>query len=242
LVGIERLVTGRNMTVVGTRAMEYRWLLPSALSGEPDVGGPVRRSTRDWIVDATAFLIGLASTFLLTLDLLSGRPEVVPGFAGSPAWMVWLDLVVAVALAAGLWWRRRWPVELAYAAAVLCLFTLAGSLTVLMLLFTVVVHRRFAVAIVPVALTVATSSVFYVIRPEGDTSFGESVAQTGVGIVIVLLWGMVVRARRQLVVSPSSSCGSRRPGCWSATGSPERCTMCWRTGSRWSACTPAPWR
>jgi signal transduction histidine kinase len=45
------------------------------------------------------------------------------------------------------------------------------------------------------------NAVFALLRPEQGTSFWESMAWTAAFTAIVLLWGMVIRARRQLVVS-----------------------------------------
>src|SRR4051812_28936506 len=68
-------------------------------------------------------------------------------------------------------------------------------------MFTVTVHRRFAVAAPIVAALLAANLIFTAVRPEQGTGYLESVLfGTGVA-VIVMLWGMVVRARRQLVVS-----------------------------------------
>jgi signal transduction histidine kinase len=63
------------------------------------------------------------------------------------------------------------------------------------------VHRRFAVTAIVGAASLLAGAAFPVIRPERGTGFWESVAWSTAFVLIVLLWGMVVRARRQLVVS-----------------------------------------
>src|SRR4051794_5578104 len=186
---------------MGTLTPEYRWLLPSALTVEPDAVRPMRRSTRDWVVDSLCFVLGLGFTVLATIDLIDGELHIVRDFIGSAAWVVWLDTVVSVALAAGLWWRRRFPVQLALIAVAIGTFSLASAASQLILMFTVTVHRRSAVAAPIVAPLLAANLIFTAVRPEQGTGYLESVL-FGTGVtVIVMLWGMVVRARRQLVVS-----------------------------------------
>jgi len=77
----------------------------------------------------------------------------------------------------------------------------ASALSLLILFFTVAVHRRFAVVAAVALLSLPANVVFTLVRPERDTGFWESMAWSVVFLVIVMLWGMVVRARRQLVVS-----------------------------------------
>lgn len=189
------------MAGVGTLTTEYRWLLPAALVADPDEERPVRRSTRDWVVDTICFVLGYGFTVLATIDLLQPHPTIVPQWQGTPHWLVWLDFVAGTLLAAALWWRRRWPVWLALGAQPLGLFTVSGAISGLVLLFTVAVHRRFAVTAAITAVTIATNAVFVGVRPEHNTGYWEGLIWSVVIIAIIVLWGMVVRSRRQLVVS-----------------------------------------
>jgi signal transduction histidine kinase len=202
LVAIGGSVTARNITGVGTPTTpEYRWLLPAVLTVEPDAGRPVRRSTRDWIIDALCFVLGLTFTVLATADLLGDHPTFVAGFAGAPAWLIWTDAVIGGLAAIALWWRRRWPVRLALAMTLAGIVAMTIAISMLIMMFTVAVHRRFAVAAAVAVTSLAANALFTVVRPERGTSFAESMAWTTVVVVIAMLWGMVVRARRQLVVS-----------------------------------------
>ena len=189
------------MTIVGTLTPEYRWLLPAVLTAEPDAGRPVRRSTRDWIIDAVAFLLGYGFTVWVTVDLLRAEPLALSTYRGTAHWVVWLDFAASTAVALALWWRRRWPVQIGYALLLIGLFSLAAAVSSLIVLFTVAVHRRFVVAGALAVLSLPISAAFIAIRPEKDTGFWESLAWTTVVTVIVMLCGMIVRARRQLVVS-----------------------------------------
>jgi signal transduction histidine kinase len=189
------------MTVVGTLTPEYRWLLPAVLTAEPDTDRRIRRSTRDWIIDTVAFLIGFGFAVWVTADLLRPDPVIFPGWRGTAHWFVWVDFAAGTLTTVLLWWRRRWPVQLAYALLPVGLFSVSSAVSGLILVFTVVVHRRFAVAGPLTALSVLFSAFFIVLRPEHGTGFWQGLLWATVLTVIVMLCGMVVRARRQLVVS-----------------------------------------
>ena len=201
MVGIGAVVTARNIGSVGTLATryssEYSWLLPSMLT---DTGRPGRRSTRDWVIDSLCFTIGFGFTILITAGLVHGTGLSI-GWANTPTWLIWVDFAAGTLAAAALWWRRRWPVQLVLATMPLGLFSVASALSLLILFFTVAVHRRFAVVAAVALLSLPANVVFTLVRPERDTGFWESMAWSVVFLVIVMLWGMVVRARRQLVVS-----------------------------------------
>jgi signal transduction histidine kinase len=81
------------------------------------------------------------------------------------------------------------------------LFSIASAGSGVILLFTVVVHRKFAVTAAMTALALPINAGFIVIRPERGVGYVEAFAWSTALTVIVVLWGMVVRSRRQLVVS-----------------------------------------
>ncbi|GID92012.1 histidine kinase [Amorphoplanes digitatis] len=184
----------------GGRPSEYRWLLPASLLDDPD-GPPAARSTRDWVIDTLCFALGLGWTLLATADLLSAHPTLVQEWAYTPRWLIWLDLAVGVVLSVALWWRRRWPVYLALLTVVAGAVTVAGAIAGLIFFFTVALHRRFAVTAAVFAGAVLTSAVFCALRPETNNSYWESMVWSAAFLVIVMLWGMVMRSRRQLVLS-----------------------------------------
>jgi hypothetical protein len=130
---------------MGSLRAENRWLLPSALVADPDAARPARRSTRDWIVDTLCFLISLGFAVLVTADLRSADPSLFPGWSQTPGWLVWADLAAGLLASAGLWWRRRRPVPLFIALMVISTFSVTGGPAGMIMLFTVAVHRRFAV-------------------------------------------------------------------------------------------------
>jgi len=166
----------------------------------PDTGAStggrrrVRRSVRDWAVDVACFLFSLAGGAMFVGMALSERPE--------PS----ADLVLADVLVGGLgcvllWWRRRWPVQVAVVLALIGCFSDMASFAVLIALFTVAVHRRLPTVLALGALNLAAFGVYTVVRPTDDVPYPVIV---GFGVLLtasVLAWGMFVRARRQLVLS-----------------------------------------
>ena len=185
----------------GGAVSEYSWLLPSALIPESDSGGRRRRTTRDWIVDTVFFLFAFGYVWFVLWDLR--RPEPVMVLGGmTPEWLIPVDVVLGVLTSLALWLRRRWPVGLAVATLPLGLFSVATGAAQAIIVFTVVVHRRFAVAASLAGAGLATSVVYDKIHP--DPQFGGwlgSLIFTAVLVGSVFAWGMFVRARRQLVLT-----------------------------------------
>ncbi|MBM0274660.1 sensor histidine kinase [Micromonospora tarensis] len=179
---------------------EHPWLLPGELVVPADRGRTrPRRTTRDWVVDSLAFLIGLLWVLFATVDGLSPTPE-----AATPLphdWMVGVDTVLGLACCGLLWLRRRWPLGLVVATLPLTMFSMAAAVPLLILYFTVVVHRRTAVAIAVTGVGLLTNLVFSWARPDPVMPYWATVTWGVVFSLAVLAWGMFVRARRQLIVS-----------------------------------------
>ncbi|GLW99796.1 histidine kinase [Microtetraspora sp. NBRC 16547] len=169
---------------------EYGWLLPSVLLGEGEGERPARRSTRDWIVDTALFLAacGLA---------LASAPDI----AGKPQAYVVAEQVLGALSCAALWLRRRWPVTLALVTSLLgSVFTLLGGANVVAL-FTVAVHRPFKIA-GPVLASCLLAAIPYVhIWPDPDLGVWGTFLLLVALTMMIFAWGIVVRARRQLVFS-----------------------------------------
>jgi signal transduction histidine kinase len=172
-----------------------RTLLPSILLADgPSAGGQVPpRTTRDWIVDVVLFLVatggGLAGFFGEFADHHGNGLVVTADLAGGV--LVW----------AALWWRRRWPVQLALLAAPIGAYSNAAGAATLILLFTVAVHRPWRTVAVVAASHMAGTFVFAVLYPDSDLSYPVWVIFINVLIGGVVAWGMFIRARRELVLS-----------------------------------------
>ncbi|MEU4160049.1 histidine kinase [Actinoplanes sp. NPDC026670] len=186
---------------MGASSPEYRWLWPSALAADP--AGPLaaRRSTRDWVVDSLCFLIAFAFTVWITVELLDPGSETTQTWGATPVWLTVLDAVTSTIAAVGLWWRRRFLTVLAVYGILLTTFSMASAFTLLIVVFTVGVHRRFAVLAGYTALVVAANAIFASARPEESIGYWEAFGWGAVMTVIAALWGMIIRGRRQLIVT-----------------------------------------
>src|SRR5262245_48982538 len=76
-----------------------RHMLPGALLEEPGA----KRTGRDWLVDATMFLVAVG----LGVYIFSASEDQHSELGSL------IDLVAGVIGWAALWWRRRWPVAVA---------------------------------------------------------------------------------------------------------------------------------
>ncbi len=172
--------------------LEHPSLLPSVLLGDSHGDARPGRSTRDWLVDVTAFGLALlvgGALFAFATDAES-----------PPEWLIALDFVAGFGACCALWVRRRWPVGLALAIAPLTAFSSMAGIASCIALFTVAVHRPTRTVLWVAALYLAAVPVYALVRPGGD-SFWVSLV---VGVLVtagLIAWGMFVRARRQLVLS-----------------------------------------
>ncbi|MFI6226464.1 sensor histidine kinase [Micromonospora echinospora] len=178
---------------------EHPWLLPGALTPPAGVARRHRRTTRDWLVDVLCLLLSLGWVAWATVDNRSPDPELATPLPYD--WMVAADAVVGLVTTALLWVRRRWPVGLAVATLPLTLFSMAAAVPLLIIYFTVLVHCRTAVALAYTAACLGTNMAFSYLRPDPQLSYWETTTWGVVITLLVLAWGMFVRARRQLVVS-----------------------------------------
>lgn len=171
-----------------------RWL-PASLTTDPDEHpeSRVRRSTRDWIVDACCFLLaGGWGVYSATI---------VPDRASVAEPLLVADQLVGAAACIALWWRRRWPVGLAVALLPISLASYVASGAIAVALFTVAVHRRWPVVLVVGGLHVLAVLPYTAIRTDPGLSYWQSATLSALLCVAVIAWGMFVRARRQLVIS-----------------------------------------
>ncbi|XMN05568.1 sensor histidine kinase [Streptomyces griseobrunneus] len=174
---------------------EYRWLLPSAMAGAelPGDRARARRTVRDWVVDITAFLIaaGIALLVLAAIEADESTADIV----------VVVDSVIGAAACCALWIRRRWPVGLAVALVVICIVEPVAAGALMVALFSLAVHRPFKPAAVVGAGALIVAPLQPWLRPDPETGFVTSVIFGVLLILLVLSWGMVVRSRRQLVLT-----------------------------------------
>ncbi|MFK4221849.1 sensor histidine kinase [Streptomyces sp. NPDC019890] len=179
---------------------EYPWLLPSAMaeSLDPDLpgdrakAGRPRRTVRDWVVDTLAFLVA-ALIGLLTSEASAQ--------AGNSELVVFADQLVGAAACCALWARRRVPLGLAIGLIVVSVVDPVAAGALLVSLFSLAVHRPFKPVAIVGALAIGGSAAQAALRPDPGMSFLASVVTGLILILLVIGWGMLVRARRQLFIA-----------------------------------------
>lgn len=173
-----------------TRTDRQRWLLPSHLVEPGGSGAPrPRRTVRDWIVDTSLFLLA-AFVGLIAADTSAQYTSEA---------VTLVDQLLGAAGCCALWLRRRWPVGLAVALALLNVVAPVAAGALLASLFSVALRRPFREVAAIGALAVAASTAQAFIRPDPTTNTGLSIALGFTLILLVTAWGMLVRSRRQLV-------------------------------------------
>jgi signal transduction histidine kinase len=171
-------------------------MLPEVLvpkgDADPDAARP-RRSRRDWLVDSVFFVVAL-----LAGALVVGNVEQVEN---PPPGLLLADVIAGLVACGLLWVRRRWPVGVVLAIALLGAFSSASSGAALLALFSVAVHRRFPVVAAVTAVGLATLPIYFAVHPESSDPRLVTVLFVVLISGIAIAWGMFVRARRQLVAS-----------------------------------------
>ncbi|MGI5403782.1 sensor histidine kinase [Streptomyces sp. CA-135486] len=179
---------------------EYPWLLPSAMAEalDPDLpgdrakAGRPRRTVRDWVVDTLAFLIAAV------IGLLASEAGAQ---AGNSELVVFADQLVGAAACCALWARRRAPLGLAIGLIVVSVVVPVAAGALLVSLFSLAVHRPFKPVALVGALAIGGSAAQAAVRPDPGMSFLASVLTGLILILLVIGWGLLVRARRQLFVA-----------------------------------------
>jgi signal transduction histidine kinase len=148
-----------------------------------------RRSARDWAVDSLVFVIGLFGGLWLYDD--GSRDAVSSTFLA-------FDLLAGMALCLTLWFRRRWPVQLALIAAALATFSDAASAPTLLLVMTVAVYKPLRTTLAVCAAHAVALAIYFIVRPKPDPLPALAVAAIAIYAAAVG-WGLYLRSRRQLL-------------------------------------------
>ena len=164
--------------------------LPAGVISDAD-HDPVRpagRTVRGRVVDAACFLLAVG---VVVLTLADSRAQHI-----APAPLT-VDLVLGGLCSLGVWLRRRWPVGLAVVAGLVSVYATSAAGAALVALFTVAVHRRFAVVARIVAGYALVPFLTLLVRPDVPVGPWSQIVLGVVFALAVLAWGMFVRARRQ---------------------------------------------
>lgn len=147
------------------------------------------RTWRDPALVASAVAFGLVTLF--TDTPWDAHGEVVAA----------LDIACGIVACAALWWRRRYPVEIALMTVAMGAFATSTSGAGLVILFTVAVHRPFRTTAVLGVLYVVMAAVYFALYPDDEIAYGVLIVMVAAFVAAHVAWGMYVRARRQLIES-----------------------------------------
>lgn len=175
-----------------------RWLLPSAVIHEfdPDAARPgrrPRRTARDWIVDFSCFLLAVL-VGIIGADAVTDNPNVSHELAVLDQWLG------ALACAA-VWLRRRWPVGLAVATIPAGVVSDTAGGACMIALFTLAVHRPFRYVAWVGGINMALIPFYFWLRPDPELPYAASVGIFALLTAALVGWGMLVRAKRQLMLT-----------------------------------------
>ncbi len=179
-------------------ALKRRWVLPAALVEDlyPQPSGPgrrPRRTARDWGVDFVCFLLAVAIG-LMAADSLDQETNLSPALQAA-------DQVIGALSCAAVWLRRRWPIGLAVAMVPVSLLSATAGGAALAAFFTLAVHRPFRYVAWVGAAGFLMEPLSYWIRPEPDMPYRASILIGTLLTVTVIGWGLLVRSKRQLLLS-----------------------------------------
>jgi signal transduction histidine kinase len=163
-----------------------RWVLPGGLF-EPSDG---RRSARDWVVDVLMALIALG----ISVAVLAMTWEEHDGLT------YLLDLMLGAVAFAALWFRRSRPFAVGMLTGLASIVSAAAGGPALIALFNTALRATWRQLVAVSATAFASTLVFPLLYSTGDPYVTEIVIGVLV-TVIVIGWGLFVRARRDLIFS-----------------------------------------
>jgi signal transduction histidine kinase len=181
------------MSGIAAPRPDHPSLLPALLAADAPEDR-VRRSARDWAIDVLCFVLAVGfGAFMLYVT--GHAPKPMPHPPRPP------DVILGSAVCLLLWVRRRWPVPLALALAVIGIFSVTSIGAASIMVFTVAVHRPFRTVALVAAAHIGSSAIYSAFYPDPKQSYWVGITWTIVLVAAVVAWGMFVRARRQLILS-----------------------------------------
>jgi signal transduction histidine kinase len=161
-----------------------RLVLPSSMLAEPSG----RRSVRDWVVDLVMFALALGIGAVVLTETWSNHH----GATGA------IDIVLGSLAALSLWWRRKYPAEVAVFCGVLSLVSGLANGAAAVAFFNAAIRTSGRTLVGLVGLALLNTALFPLIYPGKDAYL----PQVLLGILVmgvIIGWGLFVRAQRDLV-------------------------------------------
>lgn len=191
-------MSGDKQTAVPQFFAGRRWLLPSAVLNEldPDAERPgrrPRRTARDWLVDFSCFAVAVI-VGLVGAESVADNPHVPDNLAH-------LDQLIGAVACGAVWLRRRWPLGLAVATVPVGIVSDTAGGACMIALFTLAVHRPFRYVAWVGGANMALIPFYFWLRPDPDLPYLAAVVIIVLLTAVVIACGMVVRSKRQLMLS-----------------------------------------
>jgi signal transduction histidine kinase len=145
-----------------------------------------RARTLDLVTIAIASLAGVGFLALATSEYPSEQSE------------VGVQLVIGAGAAVALWWRRRWPVQVAMLMIPLAIVSTVAWVIGLVAIAGVADARRLRIAAPLAAAFFAPTLATTALWPTDGTSYLETIVILGACVAVALAIGVALRARHQL--------------------------------------------
>jgi signal transduction histidine kinase len=161
-----------------------RLVLPSSMLAEPSG----RRSVRDWVVDILMFALALGIGAVVLTETWSNHHGATAA----------IDIVLGSLAALSLWWRRRYPAEVAVFCGVLSLVSGLANGAAAVAFFNAAIRTSGRTLVGLIGLALLNTALFPLIYPGKDAYLPQvllGILVTGV----IIEWGLFVRAQRDLV-------------------------------------------
>jgi signal transduction histidine kinase len=151
------------------------------------------RTTRDWSVDAGAFVMAtVLGALLLRIAVNDVANRMTSGRVAT-------DVVLGSVCCVSLWWGRRWPFGVALVCVLFGAFSTFGTVAGMFALFSLAVRRHVRPALFIAALSIPSAMVCSIWLGRDNIWF--VMLPTTAFTAAAIAWGMFVRARRQLLFS-----------------------------------------
>lgn len=111
-----------------------------------------------------------------------------------------VDLALGVPCWVLVWYRRRFPLTVAWATAVLTTFSSLGAGPAVLALVSLATHRRWSQLVPLYVASVVGAQLFAVVNPPAQSEpYWFTLTSNAVAIAAMIAWGMYVGSRRELL-------------------------------------------
>jgi signal transduction histidine kinase len=170
---------------------KLRWLLPAEFAAD-GAGASAQRTVRDWVVDVLTFC-GAAVLGLAVLGIAKKSEPI-------GQWMEALDLALGALACLSLWWRRRFPLAVAWLAVpaqALSTSSFGAGIVIILNLALRVPWRRSIPVLCVFVLSALASIAFLPSYHQGWVDVAFAVAY----YLVFFAWGSTLRARRSWMIA-----------------------------------------